>query len=60
MTDGPYDFARERRLAEEGKDLVADDEGRVREVRRGELPREERRVGDRWIDEADIPREDEL
>lgn len=60
MSDGPYDFALERRLAEEGKDLVHDERRELRAVRRGPLPPARRRVGGRWYDEDDIPREDEL
>lgn len=55
MSDGPYDFARERTLAERGEDLVHDDQGVPRPVRRGTQPPVLRRVGGELHDAADVP-----
>lgn len=57
MSDGPYDFARERHLAERGVDLERDADGKTREVRRGPLPPEEVLVAGVWINRDHVPAE---
>lgn len=61
MSDGPYDFARERQLAAEGRDLVLEDDGTAKPVRRGPLPPEPQvRVGGTLYDEDDLPKPGEF